>query len=343
MGRREWNMFDLIALGAVFLDQEFRFMGAVKQGDKRIVELAFHEEVRGKDLFLTPGGSAVNTAVQAARLGMKTRVQGKVGADPFGDLILAELEKESVDVQSLIRSKRDGTGVTVILSGRRALELDTAMITYNGANEILEATELAHLEERRDEHRKRGVFFVGDFFSLPRLQSGMADLLANARRKGWVTVLDHGRFRRSKTPDRVLRDLDVAMERVDVYLPSEREIRELTRREDLGDALNEVQERYGVHWIAVKRGPEGCRLRSRDVDLDVPAFRIREGGVSALGAGSAFNAAFVRQWLQDPDDLLLAGRLANAAGRLKIMSGTPPTRARLQSFLEKETRKQAAP
>ncbi len=335
-------MFDLIALGAAFLDQEFRFMGAVEQGDKRIVELAFHEEERGKDLFLSPGGSAVNTAVQAARLGLKVRVQGKIGADPFGDLILAGLEKEGVDVRSLFRSKRDGTGVTVILSGLRAHELDTAMITYNGANEILETTDLEPLEERPKGTRK-GVFFVGDFFSLPRLQSGMADLLANARKKGWVTVLDHGRFRRSKTPDRVIRDLHVAMERVDVYLPSAREIRELTCREDLGDALTEVQDRYGVHWIAVKQGAAGCRVRSRDMDVEVPAFRIREGGVSALGAGSAFNAAFISQWLQDPDDLHLAGRMANAAGRLKIMSGHPPTRSRLLSFLDKETRKQATP
>jgi len=334
-------MFDLVALGAVFLDQEFRFMGAVEKDDKRIVELAFQEEERGKDLFLSPGGIAVNTAVQAARLGWSTQVVGKVGTDPFSELIITELEKEGVDVRRLQRSGREGTGVTIIRSGRRAREMDTAMITYNGANEILEEGDLEPPEDRRAASGSRGIFFVGDFFSLPRLQPSMADILGKARRGGWVTVLDHGRFRRSRTSDRALRDLQVALERVDVYLPSEREILELSGRDDLGDAISEMQDRHGVRWIAVKRGPAGCRVRGPRAEVDVPAFTIREGGVTALGAGSAFNAAFLRQWRLDPEDLGLAGRMANAAGRLKIMSGHAPTRDRLQGFLEKESRRQA--
>ena len=337
-------MFDLIALGAVFLDQEFRFMGSVEQGGKRIVELAFHEEQRGKDLYVSPGGSAVNTAVQAARLGLKVRVVGKVGSDPFGDLIRHGLEREGVDAGGLLQSGGDGTGVTVILSGRRAHELDTAMITYNGANEVLEMPDLAPLPLReKGSGGRRGAFFVGDFFSLPRLQAGLADLLSDAREKGWVTVLDHGRFLRRTTADRVVRDLQICMERVDMYLPSEREIRELTSRPDLGDAMAEVLERYGVKWLVVKRGASGCRVGYEGGSLDVPAFRVREGGVSALGAGSAFNAAFVAQWLEDPDDLLLAARMANAAGRLRIASGRPPDRARLLNFLEKQARKGAGP
>ena len=169
----------------------------------------------------------------------------------------------------------------------------------------------------------------------------MAELLSRARKQGWVTVLDHGRFRRSKTPDRVIRNLEIALEWVDIYLPSEREIRELTSREDLGESLREVQERYGVKWIAVKRGSRGCRLRSFQEDVEVPAFPVREGGVSALGAGSAFNAAFLGQWREDPGDLYGAGRFANAAGRLKIVSGQQPTRKRLMNFLEKESGRRA--
>ncbi len=338
-------MFDLVALGAVFLDQEFRFMGSVEQGDKRIVEVAFHEEQRGKDLYVSPGGSAVNTAVQAARLGLKVQVVGRVGRDPFGDLVRQGLEREGVDVGSVFRSEGEGTGVTVILSGRKAHELDTAMITYNGANEILEMTDLNPLPKRMvvEPGERRGVLFIGDFFSLPRLQPDLADWMADARRNGWVTVLDHGRFQRRATPDRVVRDLEICMERVDMYLPSEREIRELTRRDNLGDAMTDVQERYGVRWLVVKRGAGGCRVRCGQVDLDVPAFRVREGGVSALGAGSAFNGAFIAQWLEDPGDLSLAARMANAAGRLRIVSGQPPNRTRLRGFLDKEAQKGQRP
>jgi sugar/nucleoside kinase (ribokinase family) len=334
------NRLDLIVLGALFLDQEFRFMDSVDQGDKRIVELAFHEEERGKDLFLSPGGSAVNTAVQASRLGRKAGIAGKLGTDPFGDIILEALQREKVYTGCLSRSERYGTGVTVILSGRRGHELDTAMITYNGANDVLEPSDLAPMEEQLKNPKERGAFFVGDFFSIPRLQPVLPDMLANAKRRGWVTVMDHGRFLRAKTPERVLRDLERALERVDLYLPSEREILELTGRSDLREALQVTQDRYGVKWIAVKRGSKGCRVRSMYEEMNVPPFPIREGGVSALGAGSAFNAGFLDQWMETPGDLLLAGRVANAAGRLKIVSGQAPNRTRLRSFLEKESTKQ---
>ncbi len=323
----------MVTLGALFLDQEFRFMGSVERDGTGIVELAFQEEERGKDLFLAPGGSAVNTAIQAARLGAKVRTLGKLGKDPFGSLILQGLEAEGIDIRSLLQDRGERTGTTVILSGKGAKELDMAMVTYNGANETLEASDLKPYFKEKGKREKDGIFFVGDFFSLPRLQQDLAGLLATVRKLGMVTALDHGRFLRSKTPDRVLKHLQVAMEWVDVYLPSEKEIKEFTRRKDLEDALQEVLELYGVKMIAVKRGAKGCRLKSIKEDVEVPSFPIRAGAVSALGAGSAFNGAFLLQWQRNRRDLSRAGRIANAAGRIKIVSGNQPTKKRLQDFL----------
>jgi len=337
-------MVDLIVLGAVFLDQEFRFMGSVEQGDKRIVELAFQEEERGKDLFLSPGGSAVNTAVQAARLGMRSRILGMVGEDPFGARVQEALTREGVDTGTLLTSGRAGTGVTVILSGRRGPDLDTAMITHLGVNEMLESADVPDLwEPDGSAGDGRPIFFLGDFFSLPRLQPFLPGILSRAQRCGWVTVLDHGRFRRARTPEPVLRDLEMTLSRVDIYLPSEREIQELTGCRDLNDALQEVQDRYGVKWIAVKRGARGCRVRAPEAELDVPGFPVREGAVSALGAGSAFNAAFLFRWRADPGDLRGAGRFGNAAGRLKIVSGQAPALQRLEGFLERENGRRGVP
>lgn len=334
-------MTDLVVLGALFLDQEFRFMGSVERDGTGIVELAFQEEQRGKDLFLAPGGSASNTAIQAARLGMKTEILGKLGNDPFATLILQGLEAEGVDTKGVLKADRERTGVTMILSGKRGGELDLAMVTYNGANETFEGSDLEPYLEKERDRKKGGVFFVGDFFSLPRMQPSLANLLAGARKAGRITALDHGRFLRSNTADRVLKNLQIALEWVDIYLPSEREIKEFTKRKDLGDALRDILENYGVTWIAVKRGSKGCRLRSLNEDFEVPSFPVRGAGVSALGAGSAFNAAFLWQWQQDPNDPVQAARAANAAGRIKIISGQQPTKKRLMSFLEKEARRQA--
>jgi ribokinase len=331
-------MFDMVVLGAMFLDQEFRFMGSVEKNGRGIVELAFQEEERGKDLFLSPGGSAANTAVQAARLGLRTRVLGKVGRDPFAELILQGLRREGVDVVDVLASGQERTGTTLILSGKRKHELDLAMVTFNGANETLEIGELERVPAGISPSRGT-VFFLGDYFSLPRLQPDLADLLARARKAGMVTVIDHGRFSRARVAERVLRNLEAAMEYVDVYLPSEREIKEFSGQEDLTEALDLLMEKFGIGVIVTKRGAKGCRVRTASEDHEVPGFPVRDGGVSALGVGSAFNAAFLWQWKKDPADLVRAGTTANAAGRIKIVSGQAPTEKRLRSFLEKEAQR----
>ena len=328
---------DLIVLGALFLDQEFRLMGGVERDGKGILEIAFHEEERGKDLFLAPGGSAASVALRAVRLGLRTRALGRLGDDPFAVLIREGLRGEGVDIEGLLSVSGERTGTTVILSGKRDGELDLAMITHGGANEALEVADVEPALLRDDAFGEGGILYVGDLLALPRLQPGLADLLAALRKRGVVTCLDHGRLSRSRTPRRTLDDLRRVLGQVDIYLPSESEIREATGCRDLESALEEAWSAFGIELIAAKRGSAGCAVRHRELRIDVPAFPARDG-VSALGAGSAFNAAFLSAWRDSPTDLEGAARFANAAGRLKIVSGKPADRHRLRTFLEQEGR-----
>ena len=54
--KKDENMWDMILLGAVFLDQEFRFMESVEQGEKHIVELAFRERKGARISSCLPEG-----------------------------------------------------------------------------------------------------------------------------------------------------------------------------------------------------------------------------------------------------------------------------------------------
>ena len=53
------------------------------------------EQVETFGKFL--GGSATNVAVAAAKYGLKSAVITKVGADPFGNFLIEELERLNVD------------------------------------------------------------------------------------------------------------------------------------------------------------------------------------------------------------------------------------------------------
>jgi ribokinase len=62
-----------------------------------------------------PGGKGGNQAVAAARLGAPVAMVGRVGADGFGDELIASLTSDAIDVASVSRSETAGTGTAVIV------------------------------------------------------------------------------------------------------------------------------------------------------------------------------------------------------------------------------------
>ena len=90
------------------------------------------EEERVKNLLITPGGTAANTAIQLARLGNEVVLYGNVGRDMFGEYLLKILSNEGVDISGIRSVNDSGTGtcfVSIPDSGDRHL------YTYRGANE----------------------------------------------------------------------------------------------------------------------------------------------------------------------------------------------------------------
>jgi len=86
-----------------------------------------HGEVR-----LHAGGSAVNAAVVARRLGAEAQVVGRVGKDDAGDLVVATLERHGVDA----RLGRDD------LPTGTAIALGTSVVASRGANARLSVDDL---------------------------------------------------------------------------------------------------------------------------------------------------------------------------------------------------------
>src|SRR6202020_1415249 len=60
------------------------------------------------------GGSPTNTAVGAARLGLKAAVITRVGADHFGRFIREELEREDVDTRAVATDPKRLTALAIL-------------------------------------------------------------------------------------------------------------------------------------------------------------------------------------------------------------------------------------
>ena len=71
------------------------------------------------------GGSAANTAVAAASIGVRSRFIGQVGDDAIGTALVAEMHSDGVDVDSIRRSGSTGTIVALVdAAGERSMLTD---------------------------------------------------------------------------------------------------------------------------------------------------------------------------------------------------------------------------
>ena len=71
-----------------------------------------HGERAHTGVQLRAGGSAVNAALAARELGADAQVVGRIGSDPAGDLVAAELEDRGIDAR-LARDDKLPTGRSV--------------------------------------------------------------------------------------------------------------------------------------------------------------------------------------------------------------------------------------
>lgn len=96
------------------------------------------------DTFLTEyGGKGANQAVAAARLGAKVSMIGRVGSDDFGQQVLNNLQKESVNTDGVSQDKATSTGVALITVDAQS---QNTIVVSSGANMTCGDSEIGYLK-----------------------------------------------------------------------------------------------------------------------------------------------------------------------------------------------------
>src|SRR3990170_2159296 len=106
--------FEVVCFGALNMDKLYRVNRIAREEEESFI-LDFKE---------SPGGSAANTAVGLARLGIKTGYVGKVADDREGKLLISDFKREDVDTRGITISNvgRSGTVIGFVdQNGERAL------------------------------------------------------------------------------------------------------------------------------------------------------------------------------------------------------------------------------
>ncbi len=247
------------------------------------------------------GGCAANTGLSLVKLGVDTRVMGKVGADGFGGFVTDTLRHGGADTTGLIVDGQPGTSATMVMIDSQG---ERTFIHSPGANGRLrlEEVDFGLATDCRLFHCA-GALVMGDFDGEP-----MAECLRRVREAGVTTSLDTVWNDASGWMSK----LEPCLRHTDIFLPSLAEAQRLTGQKE-PERVAESLLSYGIGTVGLKMGEQGSYVRTADQEIRAPAFRIQ--AVDGTGAGDAYVAGFLlgvlRGWNLNDTALF-----ANAVGGL---------------------------
>ena len=204
------------------------------------------KEKLADNMTLTLGSSSAIFASNLSALGMQVSFIGKIGNDIFGRFCKDQLNEKGVDTSMLIQSDDLKTGATVVLNFGE----DRAMITYQGAMKHLGINDIT-----KEILNSAGTSCISHLISCSRdLKNGLESLFKMAKEAGLTTSLDVQWDPAEKWDF----DFRKILPYMDIFLPNETELLNLTGKDSIDTALNEI-EGYGK-LILVKKGKQGSLL-----------------------------------------------------------------------------------
>jgi sugar/nucleoside kinase (ribokinase family) len=241
------------------------------------------------DLVLNIGGGAANTAVDLARLGVRSTICARLGDDAFGRFAIETLRASDVDTSALSIDRQRATSQTLIINVRGE---DRRFIHSVGANAGFVAADLDAVLEHPPE-----VLHIGYFLILPQLDAaGLAARFARARQAGTITVLDVA----TPGPGNYLAPLEAVLPHTDVFVPNADEAALILGEPD---PIRQARAfaRMGARRVVITRGELGVISVS-------DALRVRLGSypvsfVDGSGGGDAFNAGYITGLLEGRSEL----------------------------------------
>lgn len=123
---------DIISIGSAVLDLIFKsdqFVPHTVDGDLMLCEV-YGGKANVQEAALSSGGSATNTAVGFARMGLHASVIAELGSDTQAQVIVDELMREKVDTSLLIEESGEQTGMSAVLV---ASDGSRSAMTFRGA------------------------------------------------------------------------------------------------------------------------------------------------------------------------------------------------------------------
>jgi ribokinase len=217
------------------------------------------------------GGGGVNTSISFARLGFKTGLVGKLGADMNADSILRKLKQEKVDF--LGRKAPGHTGYSVILTG---FKHNRTILTHKGNNDLMLPKDVPKLNAK--------WLYLGTM--LGKSWKTHCKIAQYAKKKG-INVLFNPSLYLAEQGKNFLKPV---LDACTVLILNKEEAQAVTgMKADITRLLKELQKT--IPLIVITDGPKGAWAYNgmkvySIIPTDVPV-------IEPTGAGDSFASAFL--------------------------------------------------
>lgn len=293
------------------------------------------------------GGCPANIAIGTARLGLRSGLVTRVGAEQMGRFVREQLAREGVSTAGVAVDPARLTALVLLAVEDEGV---SPMIFYRS-----DCADMALDEGDVDEAliaSTRAIVVTGTHFSRPAAEAAQRKAIRLARAHGAKVVFDvdyrpnlwglaghDAGFERYVASAAVSERLAAVLPDCDLVVGTEEEIMIATGAGDVAASLKAIRA-VSAATIVLKRGAMGCIVYDGAIPDDLEDGIVGRGFpievYNVLGAGDAFMSGFLRGWLGG-EDLATAATWANACGAFAVSrllcSPEYPTFAELSHFL----------
>lgn len=293
-------MYDIITIGGAtrdvfLLSDKFTFLHS-RQFETGVGEcVSFGTKIDLNNVVFTTGGGATNTATTFANLGYNTAAVCRVGEDPAGRDLLADLKTHQIKTELVKKVAGGQTAYSTLLTAPNG---ERTALVLRGVSATFSEKDISWGKI------KTNVLYLtslGGNFLLSK------KIIEKIKTPGVLVAWNPGRGELKKG----LAAFKKILPKVDIFNVNREEAELLTKKKEIKDMFATLNRKTGI--TVITDGPRGAYAVVNGKIWHAATTGVRS--ISSTGAGDAFSSGFVAGYLRyDEVKKALAVGMVNAEG-----------------------------
>jgi len=254
----------------------------------------FERIEQAKELAIGIGGTESNFAIAFARLGGRAAWISKLTNNPLGRFIVNKIREHGVDVSHIIWTEKYRVGLYFIEFGKKPRPTQVIYDRKNSAIANIDPNEVNwEVLKDYDAFHTTGITVALSENCKKAVEIG----ISKAKEFGTKVSFDVNYRSKLWSPEEAFKALDPILRNVDILLVTKDDVKNVLKVQGTyEEMITKLDEKYNPEVVVLTLGSEGAMAlkdgkiyRAEPYELEV---------VDRIGAGDAFDAGFVYEYLR---------------------------------------------